>query len=413
MNSDCRTTLTVSELNEAVRSLVESNLRFRDLCVVGEISNYKIYPSGHHYFTLKDSESSLRCVMFRASASRLRFRPENGMRVFASGSLRIYPRDGAYQLYCNGIVPDGVGDLQIAFEQLKQKLYAEGLFDESHKKALPAFPKRIAIVTSSAGAAVHDMIRIFRQRWPMTKLLLLPVRVQGMEAPAEIASAIRYANQHQIADLIITGRGGGSLEDLWAFNDERVARAIYASEIPVISAVGHEPDITISDFVADRRASTPSNAAEIAVPDHREMEEYIRGIGVRLDQSVLRDLQKRRQQLGSLKNRGVLKDASSFVDLRRMDVDRITARLVSAGQKQIAERRQALVQSAAALDAMSPLKVLSRGYVVADKGNGEIVRSLKQLSKGELLELLFTDGKASCMVEELEDYHSGEEKTVI
>lgn len=413
MNSDCRTTLTVSELNEAVRSLVESNLRFRDLCVVGEISNYKIYPSGHHYFTLKDSESSLRCVMFRASASRLRFRPENGMRVFASGSLRIYPRDGAYQLYCNGIVPDGVGDLQIAFEQLKQKLYAEGLFDESHKKALPAFPKRIAIVTSSAGAAVHDMIRIFRQRWPMTKLLLLPVRVQGMEAPAEIASAIRYANQHQIADLIITGRGGGSLEDLWAFNDERVARAIYASEIPVISAVGHEPDITISDFVADRRASTPSNAAEIAVPDHREMEEYIRGIGVRLDQSVLRDLQKRRQQLGSLKNRGVLRDASSFVDLRRMDVDRITARLVSAGQKQIAERRQALVQSAAALDAMSPLKVLSRGYVVADKGNGEIVRSLKQLSKGELLELLFTDGKASCMVEELEDYHSGEEKTVI
>ncbi len=413
MNSDCRTTLTVSELNEAVRSLVESNLRFRDLCVVGEISNYKIYPSGHHYFTLKDSESSLRCVMFRASASRLRFRPENGMRVFASGSLRIYPRDGAYQLYCNGIVPDGVGDLQIAFEQLKQKLYAEGLFDESHKKALPAFPKRIAIVTSSAGAAVHDMIRIFRQRWPMTKLLLLPVRVQGMEAPAEIASAIRYANRHQIADLIITGRGGGSLEDLWAFNDERVARAIYASEIPVISAVGHEPDITISDFVADRRASTPSNAAEIAVPDHREMEEYIRGIGVRLDQSVLRDLQKRRQQLGSLKNRGVLKDASSFVDLRRMDVDRITARLVSAGQKQIAERRQALVQSAAALDAMSPLKVLSRGYVVADKGNGEIVRSLKQLSKGELLELLFTDGKASCMVEELEDYHSGEEKTVI
>ena len=413
MNSDCRTTLTVSELNEAVRSLVESNLRFRDLCVVGEISNYKIYPSGHHYFTLKDSESSLRCVMFRASASRLRFRPENGMRVFASGSLRIYPRDGAYQLYCNGIIPDGVGDLQIAFEQLKQKLYAEGLFDESHKKALPAFPKRIAIVTSSAGAAVHDMIRIFRQRWPMTKLLLLPVRVQGMEAPAEIASAIRYANQHQIADLIITGRGGGSLEDLWAFNDERVARAIYASEIPVISAVGHEPDITISDFVADRRASTPSNAAEIAVPDHREMEEYIRGIGVRLDQSVLRDLQKRRQQLGSLKNRGVLRDASSFVDLRRMDVDRITARLVSAGQKQIAERRQALVQSAAALDAMSPLKVLSRGYVVADKGNGEIVRSLKQLSKGELLELLFTDGKASCMVEELEDYHSGEEKTVI
>ena len=223
---DGHLTLTVSELNEAVRSLLESDLRFRNLCVEGELSNYKIYPSGHHYFTLKDQESSLKCVMFRSSAAKLRFRPENGMRVLVSGSLRVYPRDGAYQLYCISIVPDGVGDLQVAFEQLKQRLYAEGLFDETHKKPLPAFPGRIAIITSSAGAAVHDMIRILRQRWPMTKVLLLPVRVQGAEAPAEIASAIRYANRHQVADLIITGRGGGSLEDLWAFNDERVARAI-------------------------------------------------------------------------------------------------------------------------------------------------------------------------------------------
>ena len=413
MNSDGRTPLTVSELNEAVRSLLESDLRFRDLCVVGEISNYKIYPSGHHYFTLKDPESSLRCVMFRTSASRLRFRPENGMRVFVYGSLRVYPRDGAYQLYCSAIVPDGVGDLQIAFEQLKQKLYAEGLFDEAHKKPLPPFPERIAIVTSSAGAAVHDMIRIFRQRWPMTKLLLLPVRVQGVEAPAEIASAIRYANRHQLADLIITGRGGGSLEDLWAFNDERVARAIYASEIPVISAVGHEPDVTISDFVADRRASTPSNAAEIAVPDYHEMKEFLRGIGTRLDQSVSRDLQRKRQQLSSLQNRGVLRDASSFVDLRRMDLDRITARLASAGQKQIADRRQALVRCAASLDAMSPLKVLSRGYVAADDGHGAPIRSAGQLSTGSRVNLRFADGKAACRVEELEDYHSDKEKAVI
>lgn len=413
MNTEGRATLTVSELNEAVRGLLEADLRFRDLCVVGEISNYKIYPSGHHYFTLKDQESSLRCVMFRASASRLRFRPENGMRVFVYGSLRVYPRDGAYQLYCSGIVPDGVGDLQIAFEQLKQKLYAEGLFDESHKKPLPPFPERIAIVTSSAGAAVHDMIRIFRQRWPMTKLLLLPVRVQGAEAPAEIASAIRYANRHQVADLIITGRGGGSLEDLWAFNDERVARAIYASEIPVISAVGHEPDVTISDFVADRRASTPSNAAEIAVPDYHEMEEVLRGIGARLNQSVSRDLQKRRQMLNSMQNRGVLRDASSFVDLRRMNLDRMTARLSAAGQRQIAARREALVHSAAALDAMSPLKVLSRGYVAADNGQGETVRSVGQLSVGSRVALRFADGKASCLVEELEDYHSDKEETVI
>ena len=339
---DGRLTLTVSELNEAVRTLLESDLRFRNLCVEGELSNYKVYPSGHHYFTLKDQESSLKCVMFRSSAIKLRFRPENGMRVFVSGSLRVYPRDGAYQLYCTSIVPDGVGDLQVAFEQLKQRLYAEGLFDETHKKPLPVFPGRIAIITSSAGAAVHDMIRILRQRWPMTKVLLLPVRVQGAEAPAEIASAIRYANRHQVADLIITGRGGGSLEDLWAFNDERVARAIYASEIPVISAVGHEPDVTIADFVADRRASTPSNAAEIAVPDQQEIQELISSVAARLNHAVSRDLQRRRQSLDSLKNRGVLRDASSFVDLRRMDLDRISAELASAGQKLVFERRRVL-----------------------------------------------------------------------
>ena len=409
-----RLTLTVSEVNEAVRNLLESELRFRNLCVQGELSNYKIYPSGHHYFTLKDQESSLRCVMFRSSAAKLRFRPENGMRVFASGSLRVYPRDGAYQLSCTAIVPDGVGDLQVAFEQLKQRLYAEGLFDEAHKKPLPAFPGRIAIITSSAGAAVHDMIRILRQRWPMTKVLLLPVLVQGAEAPAEIASAIRYANRHQVADLIITGRGGGSLEDLWAFNDERVARAIYASGIPVISAVGHEPDVTISDFVADRRASTPSNAAEIAVPDRHEIAELLASVSARLNHAVARDLQRRRQQLDSLRNRGVLRDASSFVDLRRMDLDRMSARLASAGQKLVFEKRRVLVRQAAALDAMSPLKVLSRGYVAANDGQGAPVKSVRQLRRGDRIMLRFSDGRADCLVEQVEeeDRH-GTEKTVI
>ena len=411
---DGRLTLTVSELNEAVRGLLESDLRFRNLCVEGELSNYKIYPSGHHYFTLKDQESSLRCVMFRSSAARLRFRPENGMRVFVSGSLRVYPRDGAYQLSCTAIVPDGVGELQAAFEQLKQRLYAEGLFDEAHKKPLPPFPARIAIITSSAGAAVHDMIRILRRRWPMTKVLLLPVRVQGVEAPAEIASAIRYANRHQVADLIITGRGGGSLEDLWAFNDERVARAIYASEIPVISAVGHEPDVTISDFVADRRASTPSNAAEIAVPDRHEMEELLSSVSARLNHAVSRDLQRRRQQLDSLRNRGVLRDASSFVDLRRMDLDRVSARLSSAGQKLVFEKRRVLVRQAAALDAMSPLKVLSRGYVAANDASGAPVHSVRQLHRGGRVTLRFSDGRADCLVEQLEEENChGTEETVI
>ena len=407
MNAEGRLTLTVSELNEAVRAMIESDCRFRDVCVTGELSNYKIYPSGHHYFTLKDQESSLRCVMFRGNASRLRFRPENGMRVFAVGSLRVYPRDGAYQLYCSELVPDGVGDLSLAFEQLKQRLYAEGLFDASHKKPLPAFPERVAIVTSSAGAAVHDMIRIFRRRWPMTKLVLLPVRVQGAEAPAEIASAIRYANRHAVADLIITGRGGGSLEDLWAFNDERVARAIYDSVIPVISAVGHEPDVTISDFAADRRASTPSNAAEIAVPDHGEIEEQLRALETRLNQAVSRNLAKRRQQVNAMRGRGVLRDASSFTDLRRMDLDRMTEKLASAGQRRIFDYRQALVRKAAALDAMSPLRVLGRGYVAADNGKGEAVRSVRQIAEGDRLVLRFSDGKAACRVEQREEYTDG------
>ena len=258
---------SVSQVNLFIKNLLDETPQLSGLLVRGELSNYKVYPSGHHYFTLKDSEGAIRCVMFRGAASKLRFRPENGMQVIVSGRVGVYPRDGAYQFYCTSLSADGIGDLYVAFEQLKEKLSREGLFDPAHKRPLPAYPQRIAIVTSGAGAAVHDMIRILRRRYPIAKVLLLPVRVQGVEAPPEIVGAIRYANRWKLADVLITGRGGGSIEDLWAFNDERVARAIYNSEIPVISAVGHEPDVTIADFVADRRASTPSNAAEIAVPD--------------------------------------------------------------------------------------------------------------------------------------------------
>ena len=270
---------TVTEVNNLVKLLLDNEPMLQNVCVRGELSNYKMYPSGHHYFTLKDPEGAIRCVMFKGSAMKLRFRPENGMKVVVTGRVTVFPRDGAYQLYCNTMIPEGVGDLAVAFEQLKAKLYAEGLFDPAHKKPLPAYPERIAIVTSSAGAAVHDMIRILRRRYPIAKVILLPVRVQGAEAPPEIAGAIRYADKWRIGDVIITGRGGGSMEDLWAFNDERVARAIYQCETPVISAVGHEPDVTISDFVADARASTPSNAAEIAVPDQGELLRWLRGAG--------------------------------------------------------------------------------------------------------------------------------------
>ena len=396
-------TFTVTELNNRIKNLLDRDPFLADVCVRGELSNYKIYPSGHHYFTLKDSESSLRCVMFKSSASKLRFRPESGMGVTAFGRVSVFPRDGAYQLYCNALMPEGTGDLQVAFEQLKAKLSAEGLFDPAHKKPLPPFPERIAIITSSAGAAVHDMIRILSHRWPMTKVLLLPVRVQGTEAPAEIAGAIRYANEFKVADLIITGRGGGSIEDLWAFNDERVARAIYASQIPVISAVGHEPDVTISDYVADRRASTPSNAAEIAVPDKNEMLDVLRSYDIRSAQAMTKLLDRLKERLSSLESKRVLSDPSVYIDNRRIELDHGRDRLISAQERVLSAKRQSYVRLAASLDAMSPLRVLSRGYSIASRPDGEPVRSVKGLEAGEHISLRLVDGSADCLVESVSD----------
>ena len=396
-------TFTVTELNNRIKGLLDLDPLLADVCVRGELSNYKIYPSGHHYFTLKDSESSLRCVMFKSSASKLRFRPESGMGVTAFGRVSVYPRDGAYQLYCNALMPEGTGDLQVAFEQLKAKLSAEGLFDPAHKKPLPQFPERIAIITSSAGAAVHDMIRILSHRWPMTKVLLLPVRVQGTEAPAEIAGAIRYANEFKVADLIITGRGGGSIEDLWAFNDERVARAIYASKIPVISAVGHEPDVTISDYVADRRASTPSNAAEIAVPDKNEMLDVLRGYDIRSAQAMTKLLDRLKERLSNLESKRVLSDPSVYIDNRRIELDHGRDRLISAQERLLSGKKQSYVRLAASLDAMSPLRVLSRGYAIASKPDGEPVRSVKGLEAGEQISLRLADGSADCLVQSVTD----------
>lgn len=402
-----RRTLTVTELNAYVKDLLGQDPALMNVCVRGELSNYKIYPSGHHYFTLKDQESSLKCVMFRGSASKLRYRPENGMGVTATGRLEVYVRDGVYQLICTSLMPEGLGDLQVAFEQLKAKLSEEGLFDRAHKKPLPVMPGRIAVITSSAGAAVHDMIRILGRRWPMSKVILLPVRVQGVEAPPEIAGAIRYANEFQVADLIITGRGGGSLEDLWAFNDERVARAIYASQIPVISAVGHEPDVTISDYVADRRASTPSNAAEIAVPDQQEMREALESYGIRSRQAMEKSLRVAAQRLDALRNKRVLTEPGAFLDSRRLDLDRLRDRLLASEERQLAEKRQRFVKLGASLDAMSPLRVLSRGYALATGREGKPLRSVRGLAKGDEITVRFQDGQAACRVEQVQE---GEER---
>ena len=389
----------VTEVNQLVKSLLDSTPALQGVAVRGELSNYKIYPSGHHYFTLKDSEGALRCVMFRGQASRLRFRPENGMKAVASGRITVFPRDGAYQLYCDTLIPEGVGDLAVAFQQLKEKLWKEGLFDPAHKKPLPPYPERIAIVTSGAGAAVHDMIRILRRRYPIAKVILLPVRVQGTEAPPEIAGAIRYADRWKIGDVIITGRGGGSMEDLWAFNDERVARAIYDCETPVISAVGHEPDVTIADFVADARASTPSNAAEIAVPDQVELLRWLRGAGDRMVQCETGRLEAARQRLDNLASKRVMRDQLAYVQDKRMELAHLQQRLGDLSGALLSRRRQRFSALAAALDAMSPLKVLGRGYAVARSRDGTILKSGREVVPGDRVSVTLSEGGFDAVVE--------------
>ena len=392
--------ISVSDLNNRIKAILDSDSMLRNVCVKGELSNYKVYPSGHHYFTLKDSESSIRCVMFKGSALKLRFRPESGMGVVLIGRVSVYPRDGAYQLYCEEMRPDGVGDLYVAYEQLKAKLAAEGLFDKAHKKPIPRFPSVIAVITSGAGAAVRDIIRVAGKRWPMAKIIVMPVRVQGTEAPAEIRGAIAYANRYKVAELIITGRGGGSIEDLWAFNDERVARAIYESDIPVISAVGHEPDVTIADFVADLRAATPSNGAELAVPDADELRQYLDSVDIRSRQALRKKLEIYKRSLRELASRPVMKSPTGYIELKRIEAERLSERLAATQERILAALRRSFVSYAAALDALSPLKVLARGYAVPTGEDGKVLKSTENVQIGDKIDLTLSDGKILCRVEE-------------
>ena len=384
--------LSILQVNEYIRSAMDRDSLLTAVAVRGEISNYKVYPSGHHYFTLKDNESSLRCVMFKGNAMRLRFRPENGMQIIAMGKISVYPRDGAYQLYCSALAIDGVGDLHAAFEQLKAKLAAQGMFDPAHKKPIPKFPKVIGIVTSSAGAAIHDMLRILRKRFPLVKVLLLPVRVQGAEAPSEIASAIYYANAWNLADLLIVGRGGGSIEDLWGFNDELVAKAIYDSEIPVISAVGHEPDVTISDYVADLRAATPSNAAELAVPDQDALRQSFDSAYNRMQAVLQRQLEAARKQLTLLSANASLQNPLQYIHQRRQAMVHLCDRLIGGYERTITTKKQKFVSVTAKLDAMSPLKVLTRGYSMTQDQNGNLITSISQRNPGDDIVVSLTDG---------------------
>ena len=395
--------LSITQLNEYIRGKLDNDVLLGSVAVRGEISNYKVYPSGHHYFTLKDEAASLKCVMFKGNAIRLRFRPGNGVKVIAMGKISVYPRDGVYQLYCTAMAMDGIGDLYAAFEQLKEKLAAQGLFDPSHKKPIPKYPAVIGIVTSSAGAAIHDMLRILRKRYPLSEVRLLPVRVQGVEAPGEIAAAIRYANSHSLADLLIVGRGGGSIEDLWAFNDERVAYAIYESQIPVISAVGHEPDVTISDFVADLRAATPSNAAELAVPDQDAIRQNLDGYSQSMASILSRQLKSARQHLNVLASRPSLSSPTGYLDQKRKNLELLENRLVSANTRIIEQKQRQFVSLTAKLDAMSPLKVLTRGYAMAQTEDGAVLKSVQQTAVGDRIKITLGDGSLTAAVTQKEE----------
>ena len=395
--------LTITQINEYIRSMMDGDGLLNAVAVKGEISNYKVYPSGHHYFTLKDEGAALKCVMFKGNAFRLRFRPENGMKVIAMGKISVYPRDGAYQLYCTAMAMDGIGDLYAAFEQLKKKLAAQGLFDPVHKKPLPKYPATIGIITSSAGAAVHDMLRILRKRYPLSKVLLLPVRVQGAEAPGEIAAAIRYANYHRLADLLIVGRGGGSIEDLWAFNDEIVAHAIFDSQIPVISAVGHEPDVTISDYVADLRAATPSNAAELAVPDQEALRQTLDSMSAAMVTALNRQLKAARKHYEMLSASPALRSPYGYLEQRRNALEMIKNRMVSAQIQGINRKKQRYIANISKLDAMSPLKVLTRGYAMAQTDSGEVIKSVKQVNRGASIHVAISDGVLTAQVSEVKE----------
>ena len=393
---------SVSQVNGYLKELVDGDPLLRGLLVRGEVSNYKCYPSGHHYFSLKDEQGSIRCVMFRGDAARLRFKPVNGLSVIAYGRVSVYPRDGQYPLYCPQRRADGRGALDRAFEELKKKLEAQGLFDPDKKQPLPVYPRRIALVTSPAGAAVRDMIRILRQRWPLTEVLVVPVRVQGEGAAEEIAAAIHQVNNRDDIDLIITGRGGGSREDLWAFNEEPVAWAIALSNIPVISAGGHEPDVTISDYVADLRASTPSNAAELAVPDQQQERQRLEGMTLRLRQAMEVQLDRDRKELRRLEQSRVLRNPVAVVDDQRMRLDSAQRRLAMALERTLRRGRVELAGLAGRVDAMSPLKVLSRGYAIA-KAEGRAVTTVEQVQPGQAMDVLVADGVYHCRVEEKEE----------
>lgn len=397
-----RQALSVTQVNLYIKEIMNRDVVLTDILVKGELSNFKAHSSGHMYMSLKDESGVMRAVMFRSSAAKLKFKPQNGMKVVAHGRITVYERDGQYQLYIDDMQQDGIGDLYVAFEQLKVKLNQEGLFDPAHKKPLPRYPKKVGVVTAPTGAAIRDIINVLSRRFSYTDVVLYPVLVQGENSAQSIVEAIRYFNRNRAADVLIVGRGGGSIEDLWSFNEEAVARAIYDSEIPIVSAVGHEIDFTISDFAADLRAPTPSAAAELVVPSQAELGEKFNNVYSRLYSQANRIMERARLQLKAQTERPAFRNPMLKVNEERMYLDRLSQDFTTAYTGILNQKKQALQLGISRLDGLSPLGTLARGFSVAKDQQGHVVRTVKQVSAGESLEVMVEDGRILATVDRTE-----------
>ncbi len=390
---------SVSEINDYIKSLIEEEMFLQDIYVKGEISNFKKHiSSGHFYFTLKDEKSEIRAIMFRAYSQRVRFKIEDGMKVVVHARVGVYQQGGSYQLYVDTIIPDGVGELHLAYEQLKAKLAGEGLFEEENKKPLPRFPKRIGIITSATGAAVRDIINVSTRRYPLAELVLFPALVQGEGSSSELIRALEYFNIEKCVDVIIIGRGGGSIEDLWSFNDEMLARTIFMSKIPVISAVGHETDFTICDFVADKRAPTPSAAAELATPDINELKSTLNSFAQRAINAFLNTINMYKDILSAIEDSKVFKKPLSMLDTPRMHLDALSDKISFSFEKNLSDKKNKFSNINGRLVALNPMAILSRGYGALFNSNNEIVNSIDKINIDDKIKINLSDGSINAVV---------------
>ena len=389
---------SVSEINEYIKWLIDGEMQLQDIYVVGELSNFKKHTTGHCYFSLKDEKSEIRAIMFSSNARKLNFKPENGMKVIVHARVSVYAQGGAYQLYVDSMQPDGIGSLYLAYEQLKEKLNKEGLFDEAYKKPIPKYPKRIGVITSPTGAAIRDIINVSKRRYPCVQIVVFPTLVQGPEAALELTRAVEYFNISNNVDTIIIGRGGGSIEDLWAFNDENLARAIFKSNIPIVSGVGHEIDYTICDFVADVRAATPSAAAEIATPDIKEIRSLLDNFNNRVTNTFLGLISSYKSRLDGLSKSKVFLNPETMLDVPKMRFFTIAEKLESSIKSLHIKKKGEFAEIAGKLSMLNPMSVISRGYGAVFKDDSTVIKSVKQVSDGENIKIIISDGKLNATV---------------